>query len=287
MAVVSARKLWHDRDGDAERAGTRRYTESWRVETDTKTDGVVTVGAGFTFFTGVGYGSTYFEDSGAWLQRIAPRNESFSPYVWIVTCNYSSERETAADPTAEPAQITWSGEQFQRPAVLDINGDAIVNSAGDWFDDSPQMDDSRVTCQIQKNVVAVPSWILDYRDAINIAPFTVDGVYVGAGLAKCQPPQIGPEQERNSIVFRQLSLTLQFRDEGWQLYILDRGYNEIDPFDSGERIKILDSKGLEPSSPSLLNGAGEYMPDPGPSNFYNLTFDVYKQRDFSVLPGIT
>jgi hypothetical protein len=168
---------------------------------------------------------------------------------------------------------------------LDINGGAIVNSAGDWFDDPPQMDDSRVTCQIQKNVAAVPSWIIDYRDAINDAPFTVDGVSIGTGIAKCQPPQIGQEQERNSIVFRQLTLTLQFRDEGWPLYILDRGYYEIDPDDPANRIKILDEKGLERTSPALLDGTGYALVNPSPANFYNLTFDIYKQRTFSVLPG--
>lgn len=284
MSVVSARKLWFDRDGEAEATGPRRYTESWRVVTDYKYDGVVTVGAGFTSFTGVGYGSTYHEDSSAWLQKIHCKNESFSPYVWIVTCNYSTERETSADPTIEPAIITWGGEQFQKPAVYDRNGDAIVNSAGEFFEDPPQMDDSRITAQIQKNVAAVPSWILTYKDAVNQSVFTLDGISIGVEVAKLQPPSIGQEQSRGGYAFRQLTLNMHFNPDTWALSILDRGYNEIDPDAPTKRKKILDNDGLEPTVPQLLNGLGRKLNNPNLSNAVFLSKDVYNLRDFTVLP---
>lgn len=288
MSVISARKLWADRDGESSAKEPRRYTESWRVVTDDKTDGVFTVGAGFTLQTGVGIGSTYYEDPGAWLQKIRPHNEPFSPYVWIVTCNYSSERETATDPTDEPAIITWSGEQFQKPAVYDRNGEAIVNSAGDFFDDPPQMDDTRVTAQIQKNVAAVPSWLLTYRDAVNDASFDLDGITIAAGVAKLQPPQIGQEQERNGFTFRQITLNMHFRGEGWALRPLDQGYNEKADLnaigDELARVKMLDDKGLEPTRPILLDGNGFRLENPGPTTAVFLSFDVYDEKDFSILP---
>lgn len=288
MAVISVRKLWQDRAGKANAKGVRRYTESWRVETNNKNEGAVTVGAGFTLSTGIGYGSTYHEDSGAWLQDLDPRQEKFSPTVWIVTCSYSSERETATDPTTEPAIITWGGEQFQKPAVFDRNGDAIVNSAGDFFEDPPQMDDSRITAQIQKNVEAVPSWLLDYRDSVNSGIFMLDGIAIGIGVAKLQPPTIGQEQVRNGYVFRQLTLNMHFRDEGWAVRPLDQGYHEIGdlitPGDGEARVKMLNADGTEPSRPILLDGNGARLENPNPTNAVFLEFDVYKERDFSVLP---
>ena len=71
---------------------------------------------------------------------------------WTVTAEYSSEFTLAENPTNDPATITWGSEQFQRVVVVDKEGDAVVNSAGDPFDPPIMADDSRRVVTVTKNL---------------------------------------------------------------------------------------------------------------------------------------
>lgn len=202
---------------------------------------------------------------------------------WEVTAFWSTEWELAQVPTDDPAIIEWDSEQFQKVAVFDRNGRAILNSAGDFFDPPIMMDDSRRLCMIQKNLAVVPSWILSYKDAINIAGFTVDGLSVAAETAKVQAVRVGSIQSRNGTTFRTVSLTLCIDEDGWDLSPLDQGFRQIGYDGSLENIRN-PGDNERPSSPVPLDGAGRVLANPSPLNAVYIPADVYKLKDFTVLP---
>jgi hypothetical protein len=205
---------------------------------------------------------------------------------WIVTAEYSSERELTENPTSEPAAITWTSEQFQKRAVIDKNGHAIVNSAGDPFDPPLMMDDSRRVVTIIKNLAVVPSWILTYQDAVNISSFTVDGITIGAGYAKVQSVTVGEKQKRNGTAFRVVTLVMHLQKTGWAITHEDVGFREIGSASGyADRINILNTGDDErPTAPVPLDGAGAQQSDPVASSIVIRSFDVYEQKDFTVLP---
>ena len=260
--------------------GTRTYTRVFRLKSDNKNDGAYTVGSNASLPT---IGSTHPDDSGAWCRRL--RVENTDPFAgWTVTAESSSELELTTHPTLQPAEITWDSEQFQKVLIQDKDGDAVVNSAGDFFDPPPMIDDSRRVVTVKKNLTAVPTWILDYQDAVNSDLFSVDGVSIAVGTAKMQRVSVGIEETRNGTTFRPVTFTLHLQRDGWTVDILDAGFREIDPTDSTQRIAISLDDGTEPTQPALLDGSGAVLSNPSPTTAVFLTFNAYKQRAFSSLP---
>jgi hypothetical protein len=260
--------------------GIRTYQRQFRLVTDSRSDGPYAIGSNASLPS---IGSVHPEDSSAWCRELTVDNDE--PYTgWIVTANYSSERELSETPTSDPAFITWDSEQFQKPAIQDKDGDAVVNSAGDFFDPPAMMDDSRRVVTVQKNLTTVPAWILDYQDAVNSDSFSVDGVTIAIGTAKMQRVSVGAEDIRNGTTFRQVTFTMHLQRDGWDMQILDAGFRRIDPGDSTKRIAISLDDGTEPTTPALLNGSGGLLSNPTPANAVFKTFSVYKTRTFSSLP---
>lgn len=262
--------------------GVRSYTRAFKLETTDKTDGPFAIGS----TSGLPrIGSVHPEDSGAWCTTL--RVDNFAPYKgWRVTAEYSSEMELAENPTNDPALIRWDSEQFQKPAIFDYNGEAIVNSAGDPFDPPNMMDDSRRVVTVTKNLASVPAWILTYQDAINSGPFTIDGVSVATGLAKMQRVAVSERQTRNGTSFRTVDFTIHLQKNGWKLEPLDAGFREREATGTPPELKNIKNPNDDelPGAPVPLDGSGRQLADPTPANCVFLDFDVYEPKDFSILP---
>jgi hypothetical protein len=268
--------------------GSRSYTRVFKLKTSEKTERAYHVGShpSLPFI-----GQVHPDDSNAYCTTLTP--DPTDPWKgWTVTAQYADSRPMAEDPTDDAAIISWGSEQFQKPAVFDRNGNFIVNSAGDPFDPPNMMDDSRRVVTVQKNLTAVPAWILDYQDAVNSDSFTVDGVTIGIGLAKMQVVTVGERQRRNGTTFRTVSFTIHLQREGWLLRPLDAGFREIDigsgsgsGSGSGQLVNIKNPGDDElPGAPVPLNGSGVALTNPSFSTCVFLPFSVYATRTFSSLP---
>ena len=259
--------------------GSRSYTRSFRLSTTAKTETAYDVGSHASL---PDIGEAHPDDANAFCTTLSV--DPTDPWKgWTVTAQYSDQRTLAEDPTNDAAVITWGSEQFQRVAAFDRNGDAIVNSAGDPFDPPNMMDDSRRVVTVQKNLAVVPTWILDYQDAVNSDSFTVDGVTVGIGLAKMQSVTVGEVQRRNGTVFRSVTFTIHLQRDGWLLAPLDAGFRELNY--AGDLVNIKNPGDDElPGAPVPLDGSGAALANPSVSTCVFLSFAVYAQRAFSSLP---
>jgi hypothetical protein len=235
-------------------------------------------------------GEVHPDDAGAWCTTL--QVDPSDPWKgWTVTAEYSTERELAEIPTSDPAEITWGSEQFQKAAITNYAGEAIVNSAGDPFDPPIMIDDSRPYVTVSKNLATVPTWVMTYQDAVNSASFIVDGVTVGAGLAKMQNISVSPKQSRNGTSFRTVTFTIHLQKQGWLSKVLDAGFRQIVDSGSGsgsgspglENIRNLGDDEL-PAAPVPLDGAGRALENPTPANAVYRYDTVYETKDFSALP---
>lgn len=259
--------------------GSRSYTRTFKLQTSAKTETAFDVGSHASLPV---IGEVHPDDSNAFCVTLTP--EPTDPWKgWTVTAQYSDARTLNEDPTDDAAVISWGSEQFQRPAVFDRNGDFIVNSAGDPFDPPLMMDDSRRVVTVQKNLAVVPTWILDYQDAVNSDSFTIDGVTIAAGVAKMQSVTVGERQRRNGTTFRTVSFTIHLQRDGWILKPLDAGFREIAYSGELQNIKNPGDDEL-PGAPVPLNGSGRALANPSFSTCVFLPFEVYATRAFSSLP---
>lgn len=222
-------------------------------------------------------------------RKLKWKQDRKSPLHSVVTADYSSEPLNQSDqdqeenPLSRRAKIRWNTAKYQKAIDRDVDGDAVVNSAGDYFDPPPQVDRSRWTATVQKNLASVPSWIIDYTDAVNDSPFTFQGLSVGTRVAKIMSIEISDQQVENDIPFFVFGYTLEFRPETWKLLVLDQGMRHIFGTD---RFQILDDRSppRPVTSPVCLDGEGQKLAEPDTENAVFLEFDAYEEKDFSVLP---
>jgi hypothetical protein len=236
----------------------------------------------------VPYVSTFPDEPAYLCKRLTGKQEKQSPLHWIVTAMWDTKPWDDTDeesPLDREAKIEWSTIKYQKAIEKDRDGDAILNSAGDYFDPPPLKDVSRWTATVTKNVWPLPSGIISWRDKTNNADWSIDGLSIAKNVAKVMQIRVSPKQREGDELFRQLSYTVEFDDvDMWQGKYLNQGYYFIDPED-GERKRI--QVGTPPKdcvSPQLLDTNGDVIDDPQPSNATFEEYDVEDEMDFSVLP---
>lgn len=279
------------RSADFSRVAEGKAELRWLAETDNNFDDELVV-------RGYGYGNgilpiPYVDfhplyETGL-CRSISFNQDSSAPRKWEIKATYSDapidNKEQVQNPTERPAQIKWKAQPYRKAIEKDINGKAIVNSAGDYFDPPPEIDSSHWVVTITKNVVAVPSVILEYTDAINASSFTIQGIGIDTRVAKIVDLDIGDLQIECDFEYYVFTFSLEFRPETWKLKPLDQGYR----YKSGTSRKQIMDDSTPPrpiTSPKLLNGSGAVLPDPTTANAVFLSYDVYNEKDFSILPGL-
>lgn len=201
---------------------------------------------------------------------------------WQVTAEYEqNEWIVNENPLDDDAAIDWDGENYEEPMLIDNAGDAVLNSAGDFFQNLMRERTRRVVT-ITKNIAAIPSWIIDSEDAVNSSAFLLDGFSVPAGKAKLAAPRIGRWQTRNNISFREMTMKITLNRDGWNAAPLDAGFRYRNG--SSELVKIVSDDGTDITQAAPLNGSGGVLSNPTPSTAVFLDFDVYPAYDFNNLP---
>lgn len=233
-------------------------------------------------------------------RKLRCKQEKDSPQHWIVDAEFSSQpldqkekdKNEQVNPLSRRVAIKWSSSKYNKPLHQDLYGQAIVNSAGDYFDPGVEVDRSRWTASISKNVPQVPAFILDYTDAVNETAFTIQGLVVEAKVAKIMAIEISDVKTEqvgdNEIEYYEFSYTLEFRpgdvdgNDTWDpIRILDAGLRD----DAGNAFQV---NGKDVSSPVPMDGLGERLTSPGPDTAQYQLFHVYPLRQFgNVLPGLT
>jgi len=241
-------------------------------------------------------------------RSVDPEQDSQSPFKWVITAKYSSvplsqqqqQQQQTISPIDWPAKISWKTNKYQKAITKDINGNAIVNSAGDPFDPPKEIPRSRWVVTITKNVLQVPAAVLLYADGVNSTQFIVQGIAVPTGAAKVQDisvseQQAGYDANGNTVLYYVFTWSfemelLNFRKNGssagWQLQPLDQGYRCKDPNDASKRINITTNDVPKQliSSPALLDGNGNQVANPSTSSGVFLAFDVFLKFDFNSFP---
>lgn len=257
--------------------GVRTYTRVFKLETTSKSDSEYDVGSHASLPR---IGSVHPSDSSAWCRRLQVQRVA-GWKQWTVTANYSSAFELAENPIFEPAQIEWDSENFEEVAVYDNAGDAILNSAGDPYENVMRERTRRVVT-VRKNVASVPTWIITAEDAVNSSAFVLDGVTVPTGMAKLGAPRLSAWMNRNGTVYREMAMQIILNKDGWNLQPLEAGFRYRNG--DGDLVRAVSDDGTDVTSPVCLNADGELIPDPTPSTVVFGDWDVYPAFDFNTLP---
>lgn len=224
-------------------------------------------------------------------RSVRVRQQDGEPRHWTIEAEYSTapveDQQQEENPLNRPVKRKWRTNKYRQAIDRDVNNQAILNSAGDYFDPPVEVDRSHWTCTVTANVSDVPSYILDYEDAVNNASITLGGISVAQYTAKIDEIDISELKIEGEYEYYEFTYTLEMRREKWiPIKILDQGMRFKD---GSNRKQIVDnSTPARPvSSPRLLNGSGAVLSDPSPSTAVYLDKTVYYAKPFNVLPGVT
>ena len=214
-----------------------------------------------------------------------------APRKWTIEAEYSSkpirENQQEENPLNRPAQIEIETASYKRAIWQDIDSKAVLNSAGDYFDPPIEIDQAFWTFRVKKNVADLPTWILDYENAVNNSAITIRGLSLPQYTAKLSNIRVGDLKIEGDYQYFEFSYIVEVRRDKWiPLKVLDQGLR----FKSGTDRKHIMDNSTPPrpvSSPRLLNGSGAVLSDPTPTNAVYREFTVYYARNFSILPGVT
>lgn len=290
MAVDSIKEL-RGRSGDIQGIQSTAVRR-WRVHTTANTDDQYTIYANTSGIIPRGF-EPHPNNLILTCRSVTITEDDDKKNWWIAEAKYSaapvgeSERqeEEIENPLARPAKIRWTTAAYQRAIYKDRDGNGIMNSAGDYFDPVVEIDESRWVATVSKNVSSVPSWLIDYTDAVNSDSFSIGGLTVEVEKAKLSQIDISELQNENGVDFYVLTYAIEFKKDGWKVVLLDQGLRKKV---SGVQkdITVADDDGNESkiSSPVPLNGSGGVLSDPTPANAKYKEFNVYTAKTFTVLP---
>jgi hypothetical protein len=282
MSVVSVKEIHPGRDGGddlGKEGGKSSITRKFRVITSSVYDGADTV-----LQSCANLGTVH--PTATWLYVNSRRavNDSQSKLMWIATLKYTSQRERTENPLAQPVEITWSTESEQAHAFTDKDDDAILNSAGDYYEDGVPIELSHWVAKVTKNVAYVPSWINSYRNAINSDVFYLDGLTIAVRSAKLKSIAIGKWSTQNGIWYRTIDMSIKITDT-WVASILDQGLRrKIDVDGTDVLTRCINEDGTEATKPVLLDGSGDQLASPTPATAVFNDHYIYPELPYSVLP---
>jgi hypothetical protein len=235
-------------------------------------------------------------------------NDANSPFYWDITASYSDEPlkpPQDSNPLNRAARIRMRSVRFQRPIIKDRDGNPITNSANEPFPPL-EIENSHWSFEVEKNYPynQIPSWVLTANDAINSDPFTISqlGLTIDTNCGKISELDLSDIQSEQvgdtTIYYRTLRFVIDFQQQGFQIEVADRGYTQLKKEGDGLPdfiadgapcvINVKDSIGtlVKPTDPVYLDGSGGILDQASVDSldFQYLTFDVYPEMDFSVLP---
>ena len=241
--------------------------------------------------------------------------------VWTVKCDYSSfdtsqsgggggepENPTQRTPVAEMGFRLFQAPVTER--LRDAQGNltsidvGIRNSADEPFDPVVTADAHRPVFRVTSNVAnANLATYASYIDGVNDAPYTWGPYTFQTRTLKIQDCTVSRQMTENGVSYRQIAWQVEWKEERWDIQIVDRGtyYYDYDlpaEDDSPAKVSFVSKTGHKYNG--LLrgkagqNGAGnppndgmkwrKDKGDGGPDPLGVLGIRYYKELDFTTLP---
>lgn len=275
MALVSIDPVRDGRGGEI-KPGATTYSKQFVLVTDNYNDDeAVVMGYCVSHFGDVGHTHPNDPNNYCVSIKVADFGDDTNK-IWKITLDYTNVQTeiTQLNPLEQPPIPFWTLKEVERVVDFDINGDPILNSAGDPFDPPVTVIDFNPCLNVTRNEpIFTGTLALNYNNRIN------SGTFYGwaAGHAKMAVTST-PAYFPNGTPYAVVTYVIEFSVEGWKKRILDAGYREKDGTD---RKPIVDAFGERVTSPVPLDGSGGAA-DPGdPAT--PLEFDVYFSANFSAL----
>jgi hypothetical protein len=148
-------------------------------------------------------------------------------YTWEVEVEYSTDFLDDDNPLLRDPEAEWSSITVRRAIQRDSRGRPVRNSAGIAFEPPPEVEEIIPVLKYARNEATFdPAIIKAYENHVNDAEWNNNDVYT----VLCANIGARKVKEGDWPSFWRVSYEFRFRTEGWELRILDNGF-ELPQFD--------------------------------------------------------
>ncbi len=204
--------------------------------------------------------------------------------IWRVTGEYEQGVLPGwpGNPLQAPSTIAWSSATYTDPAVDDIDGNAIVNSAGQAFDPPLTIERRALVATIGYNSEDFDvTQASEFQNTVNATATVIGNFNVGARQAKII--EIGAVQQYyKDIAYWAVTIKVEINPETWDRLVLDQGIYQKDPNDATKIVRMATDDQAEATEPLKLDGNGAKL-DPQSADPEFLTYKTFPETNFAVL----
>lgn len=224
-----------------------------------------------------------------------------------VTANYAPVTFEVDDPkegekqTLQVDEWGWDDGTDEKELVKDIDGKAVVNSAGDPFESVPKTMTPAPIFTKSLKVKALQSGALDFNCKVNQSEVTIAGKKCPEGTLLCTVGLkriIGDDDWKYQYTIRlryksnkvKLGGDSTETDVGWDVAILDAGMRAKQTVGEGEEakeevrlIRVIDKetgRACVVTTPALLNGNGYVRSETANDDPFVIRFKAYERATF-------
>ena len=167
-------------------------------------------------------GSAHPEDAVALCVDVDAKVVGSEPNVWNISCKYTNDLPEEDidddDPTSQRPVSDWSFEEMSRYASEDRDGNPILNSAGDRYEDPIEIVDSFPTLSIKVNKLSFSAAdAYAYNNSVN------SDTYRGAAPGTLRVRITASEQWNGDSAYWACNYVFRYNPNGWQPKILEAG----------------------------------------------------------------
>ncbi len=307
MSIVSSREIAEGRTAGVKFENKRFVNTSarvFRVTTDTKHDGwyIINNASAASPNPVPALFSTDPTKTSLTAKGIDPRQEDVDGRSWLVTVTYDDDviDQNNTDPISRAVRYRLEWNRVSKDMLIDQDGNLVLNTCADPFEDGVQTNESRPVLIAVKNYPAnelsdIIALAIDYQDSVNTDTFHG----ATAGHVLCRSLVTGDLQSENNTDFYSVTHEFEFRSDDaitsalgagavefertptpWDRIVLNRGFNVYATADTPNTKYPLPNKEAQKiKQDGTLWGFGSPSEIGG---FYRV-FREFKQRPFSVL----
>lgn len=193
----------------------------------------------------------------------ADTNNGTLVYAWLVTVQYLPwnpiQHTTTGDPTNQPLRYRLQSVNTPEIVYEDVDGNPIVNAAGDYYDPPIERDFPRWTFSVKRNE--------NSPNLATLGPYanrTNEATWNGfpPKTVKISPLNL-PEQEYSQYtgnLYSAMEYVFEVNFDTWTRAILNQGYRQLNS--AGVLVNIVTAEGTPVSSPVMLDESGHAILTP-------------------------
>lgn len=214
------------------------------------------------------------------FMRVADYNitqDDGDPYLFVAEVVYRfiqlEDSEDPENPLSKPPEISADPVLIQRSTIRDVNGDLIVNKAGDPIV-GVTTEDPQLTLKISRNEASY-NYLLaaQMKNVINLTPW----LGFPRGTVKTSAPSSRQQYHNVYGTYVTTDYTFFIDLDGWKKKLLNQGLRELK---DGKLYAIKDDKGQEITEPVLLDEDGRKA-DQDATPIY-IDAEVFQELPFSL-----